>query len=221
MRRTLPLTITFVVGMITIINSIIIAPAFNKWVQDYLARTITVSGAWAVALGAINLLRIHGTRIQRKREGTFYSIILCISFFAILILGIYLTVGYNKLGTSDPIFQYFYNSLNVPLNSTMFSVLCFYIASAAYRAFRLRSVEATVLLLSATIVMLGVVPIGRLIFNGFGPDGILGFPWMKEWIMNQANTSVMRGLALGITLGAVAQATRNLLGIERGYMSGE
>ncbi len=216
MRRTLPLAITFIVGLMVIINSAIIAPGFNKFIQDYVIRSVTVSTAWAVALGAFNLMRVHGNRISRKREGWINSIVLIASFSLLMVLGVFLQKGQN-----DPLYLFFYNNLNVPLNSTMFAVLCFYIASAAYRAFRVRNVEATVLLLSAVIVMLGSVPIGKIIFDGFGANHIFGIPWMKSWIMDQANTSVVRGLTLGITLGSLAQATRNLLGIERGYMSGE
>ncbi|MGE5653739.1 MAG: hypothetical protein ACM3ZQ_05650 [Bacillota bacterium] len=216
MRRTLPLAITFIVGVMVIINSAIIAPGFNKFINDYIIRAVTVSTAWAVALGAFNLMRVHGNRVSRKREGWINSVVLIASFWLLMILGVVLQKGQN-----DPLYLFFYNNMNVPLNATMFSVLCFYIASAAYRAFRVRNVEATVLLVSAVIVMLGSVPIGKIIFDGFGANGMLGIPWMKNWIMDQANTSVVRGLTLGITLGSLAQAMRNLLGIERGYMSGE
>ncbi len=216
MRRTLPLAITFIVGIMVIVNSAIIAPGFNKFIQDYVIRAVTVSTAWATALGAFNLMRVHGNRISRKREGWINSVFLIASFSILLLLGVFL-----KKGQNDPLYLFFYNSLNVPLNSTMFAVLCFYIASAAYRAFRVRNIEATVLLTSAVIVMLGSVPIGKIMFDGFGANGLLGIPWMKNWIMDQANTSVVRGLTLGITLGSLAQAMRNLLGIERGYMSGE
>jgi hypothetical protein len=59
------------------------------------------------------------------------------------------------------VFDWVFQNMFVPLDATMFSLLAFYIASAAFRAFRARSFEATALLIAGCIVMIGRVPLGE------------------------------------------------------------
>ena len=62
----------------------------------------------------------------------------------------------------SPIY-WIWESVYQPLTSTMFALLAFFVASASYRAFRIRNFEATLLLVSGVLLMLGRVPIGALI----------------------------------------------------------
>ena len=56
------------------------------------------------------------------------------------------------------VFLWLFENVQVPLDATMFSLLAFFIASAAFRAFRARNVEAALLLISACVVILGLTP---------------------------------------------------------------
>jgi hypothetical protein len=101
----------------------------------------------------------------------------------------------------------------------MFSIIGFYIVSAAYRAFRIRSAEATLMLIAAFIVMLGQVPVGAWITHGLPKEGILGFFRLENlsyWILNGPNMAAQRGISFGIEIGALAMALRIWLGLERG-----
>jgi hypothetical protein len=109
---------------------------------------------------------------------------------------------------TDFLYQWFF----VHPRATMYSILVFYISSAAYRAFRIKTFEASVLLVSAVIMMLGRAPIGEAI------SGTI--PKMADWILNYPNAAGMRGITIAATLGGVATALRIVLGIERGHLGG-
>jgi len=104
----------------------------------------------------------------------------------------------------------------MPISATMFSLLAFYMATAAYKSFRARSVEATVLLVAAIIIMLGQVPLGMAISRSW-PINILD---ISQWIMDVPNLASKRGILLGVGLGSVATSLKILLGIERTYLGG-
>ena len=77
------------------------------------------------------------------------------------------TVGAKKWGAhisiEGSLFSWMFFNIFTPLSSTMFALLAFFVASASYRAFRIRNFEATLLLVAGIILMLGRVPIGELI----------------------------------------------------------
>jgi hypothetical protein len=122
-------------------------------------------------------------------------------------------------------FYWIFDNIFVPLDATMFSLLAFYIASAAFRAFRARSLEATALLIAGCLVMIGRVPLGEQIVF---PLNNLHIAWLPSfnlsdvagWILNNPNTAAQRGILLGVILSQVAISLRIIFGIERTYMGG-
>jgi len=115
---------------------------------------------------------------------------------------------YTPEGLENPLFKSFFTFMMVPLQSTMFALLAFFISSASYRAFRARNLLASLLLIAALIVMLRFTP---------GPWGDL-ISKTSTWVMNVPNLAAQRAIIIGIGLGMVATALKVILGIERGYM---
>lgn len=121
------------------------------------------------------------------------------------------------------IFLWLFSNVQVPLDATMFSLLAFFIASAAFRAFRARNIEAALLLISACVVILGLTPPFIHWWNSaFGAvEPLTGFPSAaKDWVLETPNLAARRAIVLGVGLGALAQSFRIILGIERTYLGG-
>jgi hypothetical protein len=104
----------------------------------------------------------------------------------------------------------------------MFAMLAFYIASAAYRSFRARSALATILLVSAVLVMIGRVPLGEILWPPFtiGSLAVPGAAQVSDWLINVPNLAAKRAIYIGLGLGGAATALKVVLGIEAPHLRG-
>lgn len=118
------------------------------------------------------------------------------------------------------VFNWLYQYLYIPLDATMFSLLAFFIASAAFRAFRARNLEATLLLVAACIVILGLTSPFVYLWRQVVPGAPELPTKTMQWILEVPNLAMRRAILLGVGLGAVAQAFRIIFGIERSYLGG-
>jgi uncharacterized membrane protein YidH (DUF202 family) len=211
MKKEIPLLLVFVTGCFMAIQ-FFVPHAISEWVYEYMLDWTIIIGIFALALGIWSFIRVHSQKIQRKKENWQYSIIAIAGLVSMILFGTSLMqfLGAESLGLESYMFRSFFNHIMIPIHSTMFSLLAFFIASAAFRAFRAHSPLATVLLLSALIVMLR--------FNPYlGPFGDLDAD-AASWILNFPNMAAKRAIVIGIGLGMVATALKVILGIERTYM---
>lgn len=205
MRRTIPLVLTFVVGMYPIFAFFVPHRYISNVNQD-LDTWLVIVAAFALPLGVVNLVMTNIDKIKTRRRGWPYSIV--------LIAGLCLMSFYGIMGGDQgfhPDFQRMFVNVVSPLQATMFSLLAFYVASAAYRAFRARNIEATVLLIAAIVVMMGRIPFGDMITGGRMTP-------ISEWLMTKPNMAAQRGIIIGAALGAASMQIRVILGIERTYL---
>lgn len=213
LRRTFPLILAFVVGVTGIF--IFYSPhSFAHQLEDELALWDRIIAAFAMLLGIYSLMRLHATRMRRQQAGWGYSFLVYIGFGLMLAFAMY-NNGHGPMLPQVPEggpFNWMFHHVQVPADATMFSILAFFIASAAYRTFRARTPEAAILLIAAIVVMLGRVPIGALISDWV--------PWASQWLMAVPNLAAKRGILLGVSLGAIATALRIIFGIERAYLGG-
>ncbi|MCK4352637.1 hypothetical protein KAW65_04435 [candidate division WOR-3 bacterium] len=209
MRREVPLAITFITGFLLIIGFFIPHDPIGG-LQSMFLQWYAIIAGFTMVLGLMTLTRIHTRRIVKRTQGFGYSVILIGAMLGTLVVGFYSGIKYKGLFELGTPFMWYYNNILVPLSATMFSLLAFFIASAAYRAFRARTIEATLLLIAGVLVMIGRVPVGNLIWNKL--------PIIAEWIMNIPQLAAKRGILIGVALGMIATSLRIILGIERTYL---
>jgi len=165
--------------------------AFREW-----AIILT---AFAMLLGIFNVLSVHVRRIiQRDESGTGYSVVVLISAALVGMIGF-------LAGLPSPAMTWIFENLYSPVQSALFALLAFFLATAAYRALRARSIETLLMLVAALIVFIGQTPL----LNTLGDA--------KDWILRVPAVAGVRGILIGVALGTIATGLRLLVGLDRPY----
>lgn len=205
MIRSLPVAVTLLVGWFLVAQYFIPHAAVAAWGQR-IATWVPIVAAVGLALGAVSLFELHVGRIRRKHPDRFYSLVTLGSMLATVVAGLVPGEAFESAS------QWIYRNMLAPLRASINSLLAFYLASASYRAFRLRSKEAVLLFAAALVVMLGNIPwVGLLA------------PWIPQasrWILDVPMTAALRGITIGVGLGMVVLSLRILLARDRSYLGG-
>lgn len=174
-------------------------------VGNQLVQWATLIAYFAILVGTIDILRWHLKPLRTREPGQWqYSAIL----LAILAIGLVTGVSgvLSGAGVNYQPFAWLYNAIYVPSNATVYAILVFYIASAAYRAFRIKNAQAALLVLVGFIIMFSNVGIGYVIWPGFVPLG--------NWINAYPVAAAFRPIIIGSGLGVILTGLRALLGRE-------
>ncbi len=206
LRKTVPVIIAFVSGIIPIIAYFFNVPFVQTVSQDYILKWQSVIAVFALGLGAVNIVRLHARNIQKDADSRIFSTALLATFIITIVVGL-------AFGQSSAAYTFIFDYINVPTGSAIFSLLAFYIGTAAYRAFRAKNAEAAILLLTGCIVMMGRVPIGAKILP-------FTASW-TDWIMSVLNVGGQRGVMIAGAIGFIAVSLRIIVGLERRSYGGE
>jgi hypothetical protein len=163
----------------------------------------------ALGLGVINILSSNSKQVMNRTKGTWpFSLWLIVLFAITFLLGL---AGYISTGVAENNFTYnwLFNNVYVSLGQTLYAITAFYIFSAAYRSFKARTLDATVLLVAGLLVLLTNAPLGEAIWGGF--------PVMGRWLLDFGQVPSMRTFLIVGALGLLAYGFRALLGKEPGF----
>jgi hypothetical protein len=231
-KRRIPLIITSITGFVLIVAYFI--PVTEGW-GEKAAVWFDILQATAFILGGANLLRVQLKKISDRGPGWGYAGVVIISFMTTLIIGLgkigvppsaqfpdYPWSGvYDRAGSP---FSFIFEYAFTPLVASLFALLAFYVASAAFRAFRAKNVDATLLLGTAFIILLGRTFAGVLLTRWIPDDSFfsgLKVENLTIFIMSVFTTAGNRAIMIGIALGIVATALKVLLAIDKSYLGKE
>jgi len=113
---------------------------------------------------------------------------------------------------SHRLFTLLFDGIFTPLGSSMFALLAFYIAAAAYRAFRVKSVESSLMMGAALIVILGQTSVGLMISESFAS--------IRLWLLEVPSAGVFRAIKLGAGIATLVLCIRMWFSIEAENVTG-
>ena len=173
-KRQIPILIVTIIGSITLFGWFIDQPDVKEFVGDDATQWYDILASFAIILGALNLIKLQVQKVLYQRPGWGYSLVAVFGFIFSITAGFFIkgvddsVAQWGAHVTSDgTLFKWMFDYVFSPMSATMFSLLAFFVASASYRAFRIRNFEATLLLVSGIIIMVGRVPIGGVISSWF------------------------------------------------------
>ena len=173
-KRQVPIFIVALIGSITLFGWFIDQPNVKEFIGDDATQWFDVLASFAIILGALNLIKMQIQKVLYQKPGWQYSVIAVLGFIFAIIAGFFVkgvddsVAEWGAHVTSDgTLFKWMFTYMVAPMQATMFVLLAFYVASASYRAFRIRNFEATLLLGSGIFIMIGRVPLGSSISSWF------------------------------------------------------
>jgi hypothetical protein len=201
MKRVILSVIAVAAALMVLIDFFVENEVVNQ-AGGRLAEGAVVIAVFALILGVFNLVSVHVRRVRKQESGWPFSLVLVIALFVVLLFGLD--------GPGSPPVNWIFRYVYSPLQATVFSLLAFFIVSAAYRAFRIQSWETALFVLAGVIVLLGQLPLAASVWQQL--------PVLKEWVLAVPVTAGARGILLGAAIGTVIAGLRLVIALDRPYL---
>jgi hypothetical protein len=195
----------FFVVVITLISILLYVPYFFQVpqvmtnIENWIIETVVIITTFAVWVGFITSTRREVMRIQRRRNGWFFAVIILGLSWAMVLIGLFIS-------KTNVVFEFLQWAFVIPGDSTIYAILVFYLTSAGARAFRIDSLESALLTFGALVVLLKQAPLGELLVPWLGPTAM--------FLQDQLAMAATRVFSVSLAVGAVILAIRLMLGQE-------
>jgi hypothetical protein len=225
LKRSVPTIICFIGGIVFLFVTFI--PDGNPYKDKYMTYAndwIQIIFGFSIVIAIVSIFRAHLSTVLKQYPGWFYSFVLLFSLVVTALIG-FISFGETAKKEEEQRFvvtlsagrkmshiDYIYNYVVYPLDAAVFAMLGFYIASAAFTGFRLKNFGSFLLLASAVIVMVGLIPIGAYFYEKIPEVGI--------WILATPSNAAKRALIFSIAIAGIAFSLKVILGIDKSIYGG-
>ncbi|MBN1287985.1 MAG: hypothetical protein JXB47_21485 [Anaerolineae bacterium] len=210
-RFPLGVSVTIAVGLVTLLGLTLGGPLLGT-IAGVFINLALATAAMAVLAGVANLFIVHMRRVGSGARGWFYSLALVISMFGVIGARIFeLTQAgddHPALG-SGAITGPLFTVLQLSIEGALSGLMAFFLIFAAARMMRRRVSAGAVLFIGVVI----------LVLLGWQPLPLVGdvFGGVRDWIVNVPAAGGLRGILIGMALGALTVGVRVLVGRDQPY----
>jgi hypothetical protein len=197
LKQSLPLVLAYIFGVLALVGLLFI-PGLAKTLTGWVGFLAAV----AILIGILNLLSVH---FRRLLQGNIYSIVLVISLLAMIGLGVT-----DYIEVTDDAVSIAFEYVQAPLEAALASMLAFFLLFAGVRVLRRRRSWWGLLFIGSVIIFL----LGRTPLPGKIGEVVANF---SDVLTGVFVTAGMRGILIGVAIGAIAVSIRVLMGIDRPY----
>lgn len=200
MRRPVLAAIIVVVGLLLLADFVVVNDSLAQLADLAVRAAILVAAGVAVA-GVASLALRRGTDLWRRRGDPVGAALVLVGLGVILVAGL----RPGAAGASDPAVAWLLVALVIPIGASLFGLLFVSTVAAARRSLAMGSRESLLLVGTATIALVLLLPLG----------GTVG-EWLAgaaSWTLAGPIGAVFRGFLIGTALVAAVVAARTLLGV--------
>jgi hypothetical protein len=174
-------------------------------------QIVAITVAITVLSGVLNLVSVHFRRITGRKRGFLYSLVLLISFLAVIILTIIERSGTPPAAGERTTSMILLETVQVSIESALAGLLVFALVYGAYRMMRRRITWTGILFVAVLLAVL----LGEIASRGVFDSPLLAN--FRTWLASVPVSAGARGILLGIALATIVTGLRVLTGQDRSY----
>jgi hypothetical protein len=204
-RKDVQLTIIVICFLINFVPYFIVIEPLEKLNVSFMTIA-SVANAFALALALYAQTRRSIDFVTKRTHGWPYEIILLAVCYFMIFVGVFIS-------ETSPGYVWFIEAFQMPMASVIFSIQTLYMASAAARSMRARSVRSMILIVIGVISLLGMAPV----------TGVLApqFVGVTNFVRNTFSKTLTWAVGIGSTVGGIVFGVRILTGRESRAMGVE